>query len=261
MFKTSKLYYVDPYATSCSTAWRMVNSKTMAIARSVAFPEGGGQLGDWGVVEQGEKILRFVDCQSRIGLGRTIIRDDFPVINVEGEVHLIFDEDITDVFSSDFPVKVTIDIDRRIRLSQSHSASHLLYLAMTRLRPDVPTATVGCQIRPEGGRFDVAVEKFSPEDLVTLSEIVQELRSLSPRIEIASLPGEPECRIWQLDNTKIPCGGTHVEHLMDIPIMHLRRVNKGKGLERIEYRLDPTDAPVLREKFFPSKSANTGSSL
>lgn len=254
MFKTEKLYYENPYVSSCTTPWRLVGPKTMAIAQSIAFPEGGGQLGDRGFVEQDGKRLAFVDCQSRIGRGRTIIRSDFPLIQVEGEVQLIFEDDITTVFSEKNPIKVSIDIERRIRLSQSHSASHLLYAAMTTLRSDVPTATKGCLIRPDGGRFDVAVDKFSPEDLILLSDLIRDLKTRDQKIQITALPNEPECRIWQLGDMAIPCGGTHVEALSDIPTMTLRRINKGKGLERIEFHLDGADASVLRQLFLTHQS-------
>lgn len=249
-FNTEKLYYSKPFLSSCQTNWRKMSPRQIAVSRSVAYPEGGGQLPDFGTIEQNSIKINFIDCQKAGGTGRVVVRNDFPVIPVEAELVLELESDIPDSFSELQEIEIKIDTQRRSALSLSHSASHFLYLAMTELRPDVPQATLACRIDISGGRFDVAVEKYTDSEVEILNQKVKELLLKSLKIEADNLPNEPECRFWIYGDNRIACGGTHALHSNQVPQIKITKKNKSKGIQRIYYEfelLNSTDSTKIKE--------------
>lgn len=53
--KTEKIYYKNPFQTSCETILIENTEKGLIFDKSVAYPEGGGQIGDVGV------LIRYKD--------------------------------------------------------------------------------------------------------------------------------------------------------------------------------------------------------
>ncbi|HSW93034.1 MAG TPA: hypothetical protein VLJ15_01615 [Gammaproteobacteria bacterium] len=49
---------------------------------------------------------------------------------------------------------------------------------------------------------------------------------------------ENQRRYWEIDGfSQVPCGGTHVKSTGEVGAINLKRVNVGRGKERIEIRL------------------------
>jgi len=147
--KTRKLYYEAPLLSVCSAVVVKVGSNHIELDRTIAYPEGGGQEADQGVlVLPGERRLGFVDVRKLYGTRPPL--SDVPDILVDGIIqHEIADPDVlhlADVHEGE-PVEVHIDCARRAALSLSHTASHLLYLAVGQVRPDAVEWTLGCHIR------------------------------------------------------------------------------------------------------------------
>ncbi|WGL61527.1 hypothetical protein QEJ31_07980 [Pigmentibacter sp. JX0631] len=199
---TEKLYYSHPYHFQAKSFFEKRSDDSLALKRSIAYPEGGGQVGDIGSFLFNDKLFSFIDTRKVIGKGRTIIRKDFPLINVESEIQIKISSDDYDCLPDSGEILVKINKDYRASVSISHTISHLVYLAMSELRPDVSENTKGCLITQDGGRFDVFVEKFLIEDISFIENFVSNLLTSNKEILITEIEGEPECRIWNLSSFK-----------------------------------------------------------
>ena len=208
----------------------------IAIGRSVAFPEGGGQLGDRGTIRQGDRVVAFRDTQK--SYGRLIVRPDFPTISVDTEVQLILDAPMPDGWDDRRPVEITIDPERRAALTRSHTAAHLVYIGILEVEPGASGWVKGCFIEPAAGRFDLGIARMSPEQIEAIRRLAGEWQEADHRIDIEELPGEPECRIWVCNGRRIPCGGTHLESTGPVGALKVSRRSKGKNVERVYYSLD-----------------------
>lgn len=244
LINTSKVYYNNPYATRCSTTWTRRSSTTLALNESVAFPEGGGQLGDIGIVRQRETILQFVDTQ-KIG-GKPVVRTDFPSINVGGEVALTLSDPGLEAFDENETVEVVIDTQRRAELTRSHTAAHLIWVGMMQTIENLHGIVRGCYIEPSGGRFDLQIEELTDDQIMEIAAIAQEWQLANHEINMEALADEPECRFWICNNVRIPCGGTHLSCTGLVGSMGVQRRSKGKNLKRVYYTLsEPAPAALL----------------
>ena len=127
MIKTEKVYYEDSFLHTCDARIVGITENKVILDRTVAFPEGGGQIGDVGDLYLNGKQIPFHDTQK--GIGRVLSLQDFPSIQVEAPVYHITDgEQLTDIFQG-AEVKVKINVEHRIRTTVLHSALHLVLMA------------------------------------------------------------------------------------------------------------------------------------
>ena len=236
-FRTKKIYYEKPFSYKEKTLFAKREPSIIALERSIAYPESGGQMGDSGVIRQGSLEMKFFDTQKVIGKGRQIIRQDFPLIHVEEEIRLYLEEPIPEGFDESQLIEVEIEKDKRAQLTRSHSAAHVLYMALGEIHADLIVSTIGCSIREGGGRFDFR-GKISADDLVIAAKRVADIVESCHEIRIESLGGEPECRFWVVEGVRIPCGGTHLNNTSQVGRLNLKRKNIGKGCVRISYLLE-----------------------
>jgi alanyl-tRNA synthetase len=245
VFRTEKVYYRNPYATRQRTRWARRRPGVIAVAQSVAFPEGGGQLPDRGWARQGDRVVPFRDTQKVFG--RPIFRNDFPRIQVEGEVQLHLEAPLPDDFDESQPLDVLIDVPRRAKLTRSHTAAHLVYLGLLAAVPSAKEAVRSCSIDPDGGRFDLRLGRLTAEQVEQVSQTALAWQRADHPIAIDALPGEPECRVWRSNGADIPCGGTHLPRTGLVGGLLLQRRGKGKDLERLYYALtDPLPEELVR---------------
>lgn len=131
-------------------------------------------------------------------------------------------------------VSVRIDIERRMRLSLSHTASHLLYVGIGLHRPDAIPSTLGCHIKPDGARFDFGItDRFTSEQIEQIQASANQLVAQCAAITISADPKIPDARKWHCDGHAIPCGGTHLDNAAAVGPMHVRRKRLGAGKERL----------------------------
>ena len=83
MFKTEKVYYSDSFLSSCMATVTGIEDNKVILDKTVAFPEGGGQIGDIGKLYIKERIIPFFDTKK--GVGRILNIPDFPDIKL---IHL-----------------------------------------------------------------------------------------------------------------------------------------------------------------------------
>ena len=71
-----------------------------------------------------------------------------------------------------------------------------------------------------------------------LPEIQEKMNAFIEKgMEVKTYDGDSGKRWWECGEWKMPCGGTHVKDVKEIGKVNLKRVNIGKGKERIEVKL------------------------
>lgn len=235
MRATEKIYYQDPYLTICDAEIIGLYPEAIELNRTVAFPEGGGQEADHGLIDTPIGIVRFIQVKRMYGTPCYI--EGFTGVKSGGVIiHLVHNEDLPLLaeLTAGMPVKVRIDALRRAKLSLSHSASHFLYAAILNLNPSLKEKTIGCHIKEDSARFDfISDEKFDADSLEKIRTVANTLIEKQLPIELGSLTECPDARYWQYGDIYIPCGGTHLEHPMAIGPLSVRRKNIGKSKERL----------------------------
>ena len=237
--KTRKLYYENPLQSECQAKVVKVNAKNIEIDVTVAYPEGGGQEADHGVIvlDDGREI-RFVDARKIYG--NFVQLPDFPRIQVDGVIeHVIHQEDLMLAQEVKVGSEVTIRIDRlrRAQLSLSHTASHLLYLGVTQVRPDAIPGTIGCHIKIDGARFDFDIEtRFTGDEIQEIERIANAYVLRGSEVKVYPHPQHPDARYWECEGQVIPCGGTHISSAAPVGRMEVHRKSLGRGKDRLSCR-------------------------
>jgi Ser-tRNA(Ala) deacylase AlaX len=234
--RTRKLYYEYPGLAECVATLLKVGADHVELDSTIAYPEGGGQEADHGVIVLNNGCqIRFVDVRKRYGNRAQL--PGFPDILVDGIIeHVVHADDIHLLAHLDAGMEVVVRIDRlrRAQLSLSHTASHLLYLAVGEVRPDAIAGTIGCHIKTDAARFDFAVEaRFSADDIGNIARIANAY--VLRRSEVAVYPhhGHPDARYWECEGNVIPCGGTHISSTAPIGAIQVYRKSLGRGKDRV----------------------------
>jgi Ser-tRNA(Ala) deacylase AlaX len=92
--KTQKRYYDDPFLGECIAHVVKVDGNHIELDATVAYPEGGGQDADQGVIVLPDgRQIRFIHVRRMYG-NRALI-PDFPDILVDGIIeHVAHDDDM-----------------------------------------------------------------------------------------------------------------------------------------------------------------------
>lgn len=237
LLKTKKLYYNDPFLSKCKAIVLAVSEKGIVTDRTIAFPEGGGQEGDKGVLRFSDhnslsSSVQILDTQK--GLGRVIYFDDFPTIQVDTPIYHVVAKECLNNFRVDMKLIIEIDITRRAKLTINHSGLHLVLMGIEKFRPGISRAIKGCHITPEYARIDFFTsDKFCVDELQKINQHINELIEQDEVISVFPHSKEPEAWYWKCQNQIIPCGGTHLLSTKYIGRVNLRRKNLGKNMERI----------------------------
>jgi Ser-tRNA(Ala) deacylase AlaX len=234
--RTRKLYYADFYLSQVEAMIVKTGLDYVELEATVAYPEGGGQEADQGVISLRDgRNIRFIGAKKLYGHFTGL--PDFPDVQVEGVIwHLIHPDDQAILAELDIgdEVTVSIDIERRARLSLSHTASHFLYLGVGMHRPDAIPSTRGCHIKSDGARFDFGVrERFTNEQISRIEASANAFIARDAKITIGAHSTMPDARIWHCEQHDIPCGGTHLDSSAAIGMMQVRRKGLGTGKERL----------------------------
>jgi Ser-tRNA(Ala) deacylase AlaX len=236
---TEKVYYDDPFLSKITAKVIGINEKGIIVNRTVAFPEGGGQEGDRGkltIHATGEEIP-FHDTQK--GMGRVIFLEDFPTIQVDTPIYHEVELKDIEKFSLGMEVTISIDIDRRYRLSASHSATHLMLMGIEKFFGPYESRVYGCHIKEEGGRLDFRTpEKFAPEKIIEVEEYVNQLISANLDIRTYRHEQEPEALYWECNGVIYACGGMHLTSTAPIGQIKLKKKGLGKNGQRALFTMN-----------------------
>lgn len=236
MNKTEKVYYQDFFLSKCEAKIIAADNDKIVLDRTVAFPEGGGQEGDRGVLITGDIMVEFFDTKK--GIGRLLHLQGFPAVQVESPVcHIIKDEDAGRLKVGD-EVIVRIDVQHRIGTTVMHSGLHIALMAATERAPEKVKYIKGCSITDHSARLDFFTEeRFTAEDMEWINKRAQEIVDNGYMIKSYPHPDEPEAWYWECENFRCACGGTHVLNTGDIGKIHVKRKSIGKTMERLSISL------------------------
>lgn len=133
-------------------------------------------------------------------------------------------------------VQVEIDWIRRHRLMRLHFAAELV---LELFYKEFESADkIGAHITQDKARIDFYwPESISPL-LPKLAEETNRIIDSDVEIRTGYDDKENERRYWEIEGfSRVPCGGTHVRRTGEIGSIRLKRVNIGKGKERVDIYL------------------------
>ncbi len=246
---TQRLHLQRPFLATCEARITEIHhEKGVATDITVAFAEGGGQEGDHGtIITDNGDAIPFFDTQK--GYGRLLLIQNFPSIQVETPVyHKVKSEDL-DKFQIGQPVKIMIDLERRIRLTVSHSGIHAVLYALERIKPDIYPLIRGCSIRQDIARLDFALDKeskFSEEHIVAAREYTNRMIVENWEAITYAHPNEPEAMYWKCAEAIWPCGGTHLTSLGDIGEVMTTKKNLGSAMQRVSFTFPNANLKIDR---------------
>ena len=196
------------------------------------YPEGGGQVGDKGTIENNEGAFEVLETKKENGLVISLIKD------------------LPQNISGNFTAKVNIS-DRK-NSQANHSVTHLLHEAL-RAVLGTHVEQKGSYVGPDYLRFDFShFSKMNEEELALVEEKVNaKIKENLPLQEYRDLPiaeatekgammlfGEKygdKVRMIQFGSSRELCGGTHVKSTGEIGHFKLMAESStAAGIRRIE---------------------------
>jgi len=211
----------------------------VVLDRSAFHPGGGGQVSDAGWLEHGGGVVPIVGVET-----------------VDGDVWHVLGEDV----EPSGPVVVRVDADRRSRVAQLHTDSHVLNALVYDRFPG--TLVTGAQINADStGRMDFDLSAIDNDVLRGLDAGVNDV--IGQAIDVRSVyvdaddagttaglvrslsvapPPTPDGRLRVIDIDGVDrqaCGGTHLSNTGQSRPFRITKVeNKGKRNRRIRFALD-----------------------
>jgi alanyl-tRNA synthetase len=194
----------------------------LVLDASPFYPEGGGQVGDTGLIEALDGRPLRIEVQDTQRAGALVVQVG-RVVEGAGDVRAFEGR----------RVRASVDGERRARTRKNHTATHILHRALKLVLGDHVTQQ-GSYVGPDRLRFDFSHPRgVSPEELEQIEALVnaricenQELATTVEDLEAArgrgvtALFGEKydeRVRVVALGEWSLElCGGTHVRAAGDI---------------------------------------------
>jgi alanyl-tRNA synthetase len=257
MNPTNKLYWRTSNTTEAAAARRTSfdtsgaalgdhgGKRSIILAETLFYPEGGGQLGDVGTLTFGLGAQ-----QVRVRVSDTQIHDGAIHHMVDGELDAELVEALAGTAAAELAVRGAIDAARRLDNTVQHTAQHALSRALaTAARADTVSARLGassCTIDlGKPGVSDADLHKA--EDLVNavVTSDVAVLTSFPTPEELAKLElrKQPNAeksaagvRVVTIEGFDVtPCGGTHCTRTGEIGQIRIVATEKYKGMLRLTF--------------------------
>lgn len=207
-----KLFLEDPYQKECEAVVEAVNGNEITVDQSVFFAFSGGQASDKGTINS----INVTEA-------------------VKSEDKIVYVLEQAPDFKEGDKVKIEIDWEYRYKIMKLHSAAHIVY--MVYVKKHGKQEMIGSNVSADKARIDFLSSESISERLPDVEKEVNELIKQDKEIKCYADEQDPEKRWWQLDEEKMPCGGTHIKKTLEIGAIKLKRKNIGAGKERIEVTL------------------------
>ncbi|MCB0395339.1 MAG: alanine--tRNA ligase [Flavobacteriales bacterium] len=214
------------YAAKGKSGFQLVLDKTPF------YPEGGGQVGDTGWLENGSEKIEVITTRK------------------ENDLILHFTEKLPADPSVAFQAEV--NVENRKATAKNHSATHLLHAAL-RHHLGKHVEQKGSLVDAEHLRFDFShFQKVSPDELKVIEQsVLHEIKAAHKLDERRAVPmqeaknmgamalfGEKygdKVRVIRFGDSVELCGGIHVSNTEDIQAFHIvKEASVAAGIRRIE---------------------------
>jgi Ser-tRNA(Ala) deacylase AlaX len=214
---TRKVFWDDPYRTTLDTRVAGVNGNDITLAETIFYALSGGQESDHGTIG-GRPVL----AARKDGAG------------------IVYTLEAGHGLNPGDAVTIVIDWARRYRLMRLHLAAEIvLELAYQNL---AGIEKIGAHIAADKARIDFAWDENIAKAFALIGEKARALIAADHPIVSAYSDEAQGRRYWEIAGfARVPCGGTHLRRTGEIGAIALKRVNIGKGKERIEIQVG--DAP------------------
>jgi alanyl-tRNA synthetase len=217
----------------------------IVLDKTPFYPEGGGQVGDTGVLVTKNGLFRVFDTKRENGLINHLV---LSLPDIDGEL------------------KAVVDSKNRQLSASNHSATHLLHHALRKVL-GTHVEQKGSLVSPGYLRFDFShFSKVTDEELVQIEKLVKvaikenialnEFRSIpikqAEEAGAMMLFGEKygdSVRMIQFGESKELCGGTHVSSTGSIGLFKITsEAAVAAGIRRIEAITNETAENYFVEK-------------
>lgn len=205
------------------------------LEKTPFYAEMGGQIGDIGIIKGDNKLFQVSECKAPYkGIIAHIGKLEKGALKI-GDV-----------------VTASIDTERRQRIANNHTATHLLHWALQKVLGE-HIKQAGSVVEPSRLRFDFSHHKaLTPEEIHNIEDMVNsKIRSnqevawyeipyedAQKREDIKQFFGEKYSsivRVVDLDYSKELCGGTHTSSLGTIGYFRIAKESSiAAGIRRIE---------------------------
>jgi alanyl-tRNA synthetase len=232
---TKRIYYDDPYQFEFEAKVIGIEGNKIILDSTAFYPEGGGQPYDQGVITWNGGNAKIVNVQK---VGDVILHE------VEGDKPPL--GEIIHGF---------IDVERRLALMRSHTATHILVAALMKvLGKHIWQA--GAQKDVYKNRLDVTHHKqLSDEEIEKVEEIANTYVLKNVDVKVYEMPrAEAErkygvriyqggvvpgrnVRIVEIEGITVQaCGGLHVKRTGEVGLIKILKCNKIQdGVLRLEF--------------------------
>ena len=233
---TELVFRDDAYAQTLEATVTAVNERGVEFDRTIFYPQGGGQVGDIGVLRRANgETLTVVDTRK----GET----------PDSVLHLLAPDAAVPAVGE--TLTLALDWPRRYALMRLHTALHVMSCV-------VVAPVSGGNISPEKGRLDFDIDM----SLLDAAKIERETNALIAKavdtetvwITDAELDAQPELvktmsvqpprnggrvRLLRIPGIDLqPCGGTHVRNIGEIKGIRVLKIrSEGKRNKRVEIGL------------------------
>lgn len=221
---------------------------TVVVDRTVFYGEGGGQVGDTGVISSSDGSLNVTDVKKTEGVFLHLCTVTDGTVSVGDNISL------------------SLDSVRRAAIRRDHSSAHLLQSALRSVLGD-HVAQAGSYVDEYRMRFDFThFAAMTPDEIKQTEDIVNEyifkalpVTSVVMPIEEAQRSGAialfgekygKEVRVVKMGDVSTEfCAGTHVENTSHIGMFHiLSESGISAGVRRIEAATGLNVLSLLVEK-------------
>ncbi|MEJ2769929.1 MULTISPECIES: alanine--tRNA ligase [unclassified Stygiolobus] len=233
---TNKLYYKDQYQRSFQGKVLLSYKNYLVLDQTTFYPEGGGQVGDTGIIRVGDTEYKVVDTQKV---------KDYVIHILDKEANI---PEGTTVYGE-------IDWQRRYRIMKHHTGTHVILSAARKVLGE-HVWQAGAEKTPQKARLDITHYKMPTEEEIKKIEdlanyVINDRRPVRPfninRIEAemkygvsiyaGGVPEGAEVRLIEIKDWDIEgCGGTHLSNTSEIGALKIINVEKLQdGVIRLEY--------------------------
>ncbi len=247
--ETEQLYYDDQdrmeFEAVVLDVLEREDGYNVVLDQTMFYPEGGGQPADHGrlVAEEGSAEVTDVQMQDGVVLHRT-------------------DERLS---TGEF-VTGTIDAERRRRLMQHHTATHIVGAAAREVLGD-HVRQAGAQKGVDSSRLDIGhYERVSREEVTEIERVANEIVTENSQVRQewpgrheaeaehgfdlyqGGIPAGENIRLIHVGEDVQACGGTHVSRTGEVGAVKILRTEPVQdGVERLVFAAGPAAIEATQE--------------